>query len=130
VPRLVKGGKWVYGWSIVDAAGAITIPRQAFAEYRFTPGESALVLQGSGRSGGFAIALPAKLAESRISLSPREAGRVVIGKDRRIAWPGSTMLGPGERLLAVRGSGLGLGFVQRGPIYEEALRHPEVEEWR
>jgi hypothetical protein len=27
----------------------------------------------------------------------------------------------------VRGSGLALGFVQRGPIYEEASRHPEIE---
>jgi hypothetical protein len=34
---------------------------------------------------------------------------------------------PGERLLVVRGSGLALGFVPRGPIYEEALRHTEIE---
>jgi hypothetical protein len=27
----------------------------------------------------------------------------------------------------VRGSELGLGFVQRGSIYEEALQHPEIE---
>jgi hypothetical protein len=28
--------------------------------------------------------------------------------------------------LAVRGSGQALGFVAQGPIYEEALRHPEL----
>ena len=30
------------------------------------------------------------------------------------------------KLLVVRGSGLALGFVAKGPIYEEALRHPEI----
>jgi hypothetical protein len=34
---------------------------------------------------------------------------------------------PDERLLTVRGSCHGLGFVARGPIYDEALRHPELE---
>jgi len=34
---------------------------------------------------------------------------------------------PGGRLLAVRGSGRALGFLARGPIYEEALAHPELE---
>ena len=34
---------------------------------------------------------------------------------------------PGERLLAVRGSRYGLGFVARGPIYEEALKRHELE---
>jgi hypothetical protein len=33
---------------------------------------------------------------------------------------------PGQRLLVVRGSGHALGFVARGPIYEEALAHPEL----
>ena len=34
---------------------------------------------------------------------------------------------PGDRLLAVRGSGRALGFVAQGPIYDEALKHPELE---
>jgi hypothetical protein len=33
----------------------------------------------------------------------------------------------GDRLLAVRGSGYALGFLAQGPIYEEALQHPELE---
>jgi hypothetical protein len=31
-----------------------------------------------------------------------------------------------EKLLVVRGSGLALVFISKGPIYEEALRHPEL----
>jgi hypothetical protein len=34
---------------------------------------------------------------------------------------------PGDRLLMVRGSRYGLAFVAQGPIYEEALKHPELE---
>jgi hypothetical protein len=33
----------------------------------------------------------------------------------------------GDRLLAVRGSCYGLGFVAQGPIYAEAQKHPELE---
>ena len=40
--------------------------------------------------------------------------------------PNSSVM-PGERLLAVRGSGLALGFIQRRLIYEEALKHAEIE---
>jgi hypothetical protein len=34
---------------------------------------------------------------------------------------------PGDRLVAVRGSRYALGFVARGPIYEVALKHLELE---
>ena len=34
---------------------------------------------------------------------------------------------PGDRLLTVRGSCYGLGFIAQGPIYEEALNQPQVQ---
>jgi hypothetical protein len=40
-------------------------------------------------------------------------------------WPPPALAG--DRLLVVRGSGLALGFLERGPIYEEARRHPDIE---
>jgi hypothetical protein len=40
--------------------------------------------------------------------------------------PATVGVQPGDRLLAVRGSGRALGFVAQGPIYEEALKHPEL----
>jgi hypothetical protein len=33
----------------------------------------------------------------------------------------------GASLLSVRGSALALGFIIRGPIIEEARKHPEIE---
>ena len=34
---------------------------------------------------------------------------------------------PGDRLLAVLGSGHAVGFLARGPIYQAALEHNEIE---
>jgi hypothetical protein len=44
--------------------------------------------------------------------------------------PPEIPVAPEARLLAVLGSCYGLGFVARGPIYEEAMRHPELEVFR
>ena len=56
----------------------------------------------------------------------RALGRSRFG-DRRATVPPEVDVAPGDRLLTVRGSGRALGFVARGPIYKEALKHPELE---
>jgi len=125
MPQLVKGGKWVFGWCIVGPAGEIQIPSEAYVEYGFQPGEKVTIIQGSQRSGGVGIGRSEKLATS--VLQSRFIGQETIGANESVALPTKTGIQPGERLLAVRGSGLALGFLQRGPIIEEALNHPEIE---
>jgi hypothetical protein len=125
MPQLAKGGKWVFGWCVVGAACDIQIPPKAYAEYGFQPEESVIITRGSRRSGGFGIGRPQKLGTS--PLLSRFVGQVTIGAEGQVALPPETGVRPGERLLAVRGSGLALGFLQHGPIYEEALIHPEIE---
>jgi len=125
VPQLVKGGKWVFGWVVVSPEYEIRIPPVAFAEYGFQAGETAFITRGSRRSGGFGIGRQEKLANS--PLRPRFLGQVKIGAERQVLLPHEAGIQPGEHLLVARGSGLALGFIQRGPIYEEARRHPELE---
>jgi len=125
MPQLVKGGKWVFGWVVVGPGGEILIPPAAFAEYGFQPGETVFLIRGSRRSGGFGLGRQARLADS--ILRPRFLGQARIESGRRVALPPEAGLQPGARLLAVRGSGLALGFLQRGPILEEALKHPGIE---
>jgi hypothetical protein len=127
MPQLVKGGKWVFGWTILGPNGEAPIPPAAFDEYGFQPGEPVIFLCGSKRSGGAGVARHTRLARSQVSLSKRTLGNSVIGKNKRVVFPPQAGFREGERLLVVRGSGLALGFVQRGPIYEEALRHPEIK---
>jgi hypothetical protein len=127
MPQLVKGGKWVFGWTVVDSARKIRIPPEAYSEYGFQPGEQVIYLAGSRRSGGCSMARQEKLAGSQISFAQRMLGEGVVGEDEQVVLPSRTGIQPNERLLVVRGSELGLGFVQRGSIYEEALQHPEIE---
>jgi hypothetical protein len=126
MPQLVKGGKWVFGWIIVSPGGEVQIPPNAFAEYGFQPGERVLILRGSRRSGGFGIGRPARLAQTNLPLQPLFFGQATIRSTGQVALPPEAGLQPGDRLLAVRGSGFALSFLQRGPIFDEALKHPEV----
>ena len=126
MPRLVKGGKWVYGWVIIGPEGKMTIPPEAWREFGFQTGDEAIFIPGSHRSGGFGISTPGLMSK----VSERLAGgtiRVLARgwfEDGQVTVPSEVGVGPGDRLLAVRGSRYGLGFVARGPIYEEALKHP------
>lgn len=127
MPQLVKGGKWVFGWTVVSSTGEVQIPPEAYAEYGFRSGEQVIFLNGSRRSGGCGVARREKLVGSQLPLAQQMLGEGVVGENGRVAFPNAAGFQPGERLLVVRGSGLALGFVQRGPIYEEASRHPEIE---
>jgi hypothetical protein len=124
MPQLAPRGKWVFGWVVVGKRRTITLPPQAHREYGFQEGDEVIFLRGSGRSGGFSIGrvekIPA-LFEKRILARGRMArqGRVIL--------PPETGVHQGDRLLAVRGSGLALGLSAQGPIYELALKHPELE---
>lgn len=85
-----------------------------------------IILRGSRRSGGFAIGRQEKLSAAQVSFQSRYLGNARMDEQGQVVLPPETGVQPGERLLAVRGSGLALGFLQRGPIYAEALKHPEI----
>jgi hypothetical protein len=82
-------------------------------------------MRGSRRSSGIALGKIEKLINS--PLKSRFIGQTIIEADRRVILPPETGVSPGERLLIVRGSGLALSFLQRGPIYDEAVKHPELK---
>ena len=145
--RLVKGAKWTYGWVVVDRDRRIRIPPDAWREYGFEAGDRAIFIRGSRTSGGFSLSSPPLLNASVWrgraggSVPVREdddpetpAGGREVGRGRfREGWvvlPEGIDAAPGTRLLTVRGSCLGLGFVAQGRIYEEALKHPELAVFR
>ncbi|MGD2066420.1 MAG: hypothetical protein PVI43_04530 [Candidatus Bathyarchaeota archaeon] len=148
MPRLVKGGKYVYGWSEVGNNGKIVVPSEALTEYNFETPSNVIMMPGSKRSGGFALTTPTMLKNSQLSVllddEPRlarfeltEGETVTVGK-RIYSWvklnrDGSFMVpvetlkkygvNSGDRLLSVRGSGLALAFIVRGPLIAEAKKH-------
>jgi hypothetical protein len=52
----------------------------------------------------------------------RALGRGWFDEDGRVIVPQEVGMKPGDRLLTVRGSWYGLGFVAKGPIYKEAVK--------
>jgi hypothetical protein len=144
MPQLVKGGKHTFGWSKVGGDGEVVIPPEAVAEYRLATTEKAILISGSATSGGFSLCKPESLLKSPlvrvlkewpgaipfVTVRGRSFCRVAISKNRFILPPRAlTAYGikPGDLLLSIRGSSLGVGFGVRGPIIEEAKRHPELE---
>jgi len=153
MPQLVKGGKHVFGWARIGLAGRICIPPEALSEYGFSSGDELIVIPGSRTSGGFGLTLLQVLSGSPLGAGlaacpdPREfragEGEIVAHRGRPhcrvrlragvFALPPETLKAfgaePGGRLLVVRGSGLALGFIARGPIVAAARKHPELEEF-
>jgi hypothetical protein len=129
MPRLVKGAKWTFGWVVVTPEREIVIPPEAWDEYGFRASDEAIFAPGSCKSGGFAISTPAWMVEAGRKMGGaglRELGRSRFG-DGWVSVPPEVDVSLGARLLTVRGSRYGLGFVARGPIYKEALKHPELQ---
>ncbi len=152
MPQLVKGGKYVFGWSLASERGEIVIPPEAKEEYGLEPGTDVVLMSGSRTSGGFSVIAFSSLAKSPLSVvleSLPEIQRKEIAKgEKRIlnekvfCWtqvlskgvievPLDTLSAydvyPRNRVLAIRGSGLGVGLVTRGPVVELAKKHPELK---
>ena len=154
MPQLVKRGKYVFGWSRIENDSKIKIPQEAVEEYSFKTGEVVVLISGSKSSGGFGIFKLEKLQSNPIkSLLHQIEGilkckiptnKGIFYKNRYYCW---TTIKEEDyiillnetlkiyriiiptKVLAVRGSGLGLAFLSRGSIYQEALQHPEIPEF-
>jgi hypothetical protein len=153
MPQLVKGGKHVFGWCVLSANGRLRVPPEALAEYGFPSDGEVILITGSQTSGGFGLTTSVRLAKSKIGPglanalrtgSIDEHGERMIRLQGRTCWLTSLLDGyvllskpalqyyalqPGDRLLAVRGSGLAIGFICKGPIVQEAQKHPELVQY-
>jgi hypothetical protein len=152
MPQLVKGGKYVFAWSRVSELGKVVVPPEAVEEYGLENTEKVVLMPGSKRSGGFGLTtvrlLKGTPVGTNVEKEPRLArfeapeGEPVRIGSKTYCWVGMGKNGifsvplktlrlygvePGGKLLVVRGSGRAVGFIVRGPIIEEAERHPEIE---
>ena len=67
MPQLAKGGKYVFGWSIIGEDSGILLPEEARHEYQLEPGERVILMPGSNTSGGFSIAKKSRIERSKLS---------------------------------------------------------------
>ena len=152
MPKLVKGGKFVYGLSRIGSDGAVVIPPLAMDEYGYQEGDRVIVINGSRKSGGFGLTKKHLVEKSELNVLIKDLrdlfnfvvpeGEIIVNKGRLFCWteiisggcvrfplPALSRYGlrAGNSLAVGRGSYLSIAFIARGPILEEALKHPELE---
>ena len=152
MPQLVKGGKYVFGWSRIADDGCIKIPDEAVQEYKLSQGMKVFLISASRTSGGFVIAAKSKLDGSSIGRflveNPElndykiEEGDIIAYKNRKYGWTTIQNMNvlklsdkvmeaygirPGDALLSARGSNIGISLIVKGPIVEYARKHPEIK---
>ncbi|MFX1302406.1 MAG: hypothetical protein ACFFBV_11135 [Promethearchaeota archaeon] len=152
MPQLVKGGKYIFGWSKVGKKGKIKIPPEAYEEYNLKLDKYAIIFSGSKTSGGFGLSsvrilkksILKELIEKNTSLANYKIheGEIIEFKNRKYSWLTiqedksiilleSTLkafgINKNDNLLAGRGSQFAIGFIAKGPIFKEAKKHPEIE---
>jgi hypothetical protein len=155
MPQLVKGGKYIFGWSVIHEDCSLRIPDEAFVEYGYQNQRKLIILPGSKSSGGFTVSSTQKLSGERFKSILNALGYNMINNSFKV--PDKTLiqlnqkyycwirlypdqciklsglllkhfgLHPGDRLLVGRGSHVGPAFIKSGVIVEEAKRHPEIE---
>lgn len=151
MPQLVKGGKYIFGWSHVSGTGRIFIPEEARIEYNFQPSDKIIIISGSRASKGFAITKIGLIRESPIfnvisvhkeliNFQDLQNGYIQY-RNRIYTWSEVNTHGYfnidekvlkqyyvdlNDNLLVGRGSGFALAFIKTGNIVKEALMHPEL----
>ena len=158
MPQLVKGGKYIFGWTILNKDLSIRIPDETFYEYKFVNTDNIILMSGSKTSGGFSIITPISLIHSRLNQNILESMQYKIDSNsfasnkldiikfrhRLFCWTSIDEkkyfkisnglidlldLKIGSKLLVGRGSGLGPAFIAKGTIYNEALNHKDILEF-
>jgi len=158
MPQLVKGGKYIFGWTIINNDRLVRIPDEAFVEYNFNKDEEIILMSGSRTSGGFSLIKKDALETSEIGQYLKDSigyqsesgtfsiprftiitsGRKLIywsvledEKSFRLSNEYLELSGlrTGSKLLVGRGSGLGPAFIEKGTIYVEALKHKNIVEY-
>jgi len=158
MPQLVKRGKYVFGWTMINDNYKVRIPDEAYEEYGLTRSDKAILISGSKSSGGLSVNSPDSIYYSKFSNQVltavgynRASGKFSIDRleivklgERLISWTildkekyfhlseifiGKLDIKKGDRLLVIRGSGIGPSFIRKGIIFNEALKHKDILEF-
>lgn len=158
MPQLVKGGKYIFGWTRINNDLKIRIPDETYDEYKLNETDKLVILSGSKSSGGFSIITPYSVINSKLSKNilrlvdyrkdsnsfKTNELEIIKQGERLVSWTSlekdkyfrlsndlisALNLNIGKKLLVGRGSGLGPAFIAKGTIYEEALKHKDLLEF-
>ena len=145
MPQMNKGGKYIFGMSLIREDGSVQFPTQAVTEYRIAEEGKVYLFTGSKSTGGFCVTrrgllLPSKLGkilEETPALRDYTAkqGNFIPYKGRSYCWTEITQSGqitltermmaflnitPGMKLLSIRSSDIAFTMGAKGPLLEKA----------
>lgn len=148
MPQMNKGGKFIFGKSVIRANGVVQIPPQAVEEYQINAENKIYLFTGSKITGGFCVTRKGLLAPSKLghilNENPNlldytsECGEFVKYKGRFYCWTdiwedGKIMLtdkmmnflgiSAGTVLLAIRSSDIAFTMGAKGPLLEKAQNY-------
>ena len=148
MPQMNKGGKFIFGKSVIQENGVVQVPPQAIAEYRITKEGKVYLFTGSRSTGGFCVTRKGLLAPSKIGRilaeNPDllgytlERGAFIPYKGRFYCWTdisadGRILLSqemmdflkvsPGDALLSIRSSDIAFTMGAKGPLLEKARNY-------
>lgn len=144
MPQMNKGGKFIFGRSVIRANGVVQIPPQAIEEYQITKEGKIYLFTGSKSTGGFCVTRKGLIEPSKLGhiLTEKpdlrhytsERGAFVKYKGRSYCWTtisndGKIMLSrsmmdflevsPGDGLLSIRSSDIAFTMGAKGPLLEK-----------
>ena len=145
MPQMNKGGKFIYGISVVRPDGGVQFPTQAIKEYRIVDKGKIYLFTGSKSTGGFCVTkqgllLPSKLGHILTETPELLHYEVPMGaflpyKGRFYCWTEISESGeirlteemmkflhlkPQMQLLSIRSSDIAFTMGAKGPLWEKA----------
>lgn len=153
MPQMNKGGKFIFGKSLIREDGNIYLPPMAVQEYDISCEHRVYLFTGSKSTGGFCVTrkgllLPSKLGHI-LTENPElldydiSEGEFVRYKGRSYCWVkisddgclelpketlGSLNIGSGDKLLSIRSSNIAFTMGARGPLFEREKNCTETIE--
>ena len=148
MPQMNKGGKFIFGKSIIRDDGTIRFPEQAVREYDITVEGKIYLFTGSKSTGGFCVTRKGLLEPSKLGHILRampelrdysaEPGCFIRYKGHSYAWTEISENGriiltknmmaflkieAGLKLLSIRSSDIAFTMGAHGPLVDESMKH-------
>ena len=145
MPQMNKGGKFIFGKSLIREDGTIQIPPQAIEEYSITDDKKVYLFTGSKITGGFCVTRKGLLQPSKLGHiltdNPNlqdyvsDYGEFIRYKGRSYCWIDISETGEivltqemmkflrietGMQLLSIRSSDIAFTMGAKGPLLEKA----------
>ena len=147
MPQMNKGGKFIFGESVIQRDWRVQLPPQAVEEYRIAGEGKAYLFTGSRVTGGVCVTRQGLLLSSKLGHILTEtpellryevpAGTFLSYKGRAYCWTEILETGairlteemmaflhlqPGMRLLSIRSSDIAITMGAKRPLLEKAER--------